>query len=139
MADIGELFNQIMSNPQMMAQVASLAQSLGLQENPQPQQAAFPAPSSAPPPAPSQPPQSAAGQPPQMDAVQLMGSLMQLSKNIGGDDKQLALIHALQPFVRPERARKLERAIQVAKMSRLAEQALHGLTQNSAQAGDFHV
>lgn len=138
MADIAELFGQIMSNPQMMAQVASLAQGLGLQnDTPTQQQTTFaPISPPSPPPSPQPPP---VGQPPQMDAMQLMGRLLQLSQNIGGDDKQLALIQALKPFVRPDRARKLERAIQVAKMSRLAEQALHGLSQNHGQAGESHV
>ncbi len=139
MAELSELLAQVMSNPQMMAQVASLAQNLGLQGAGNPFQQSIPTPqtpepqTSIPVSFPSQP------QPPQMDPAQLMGLLMQMSNRLGGDDRQLALIQALKPFVRPERAKKLEKAIQVARMSRLAEQALHTLAQNPGQAGDFRV
>lgn len=134
-ADLSQLLSQVMSNPQMMAQISSLAQSLGLQGGepdtgfPQPQQETF---------------QQAAApvfssMSPQMDPAQLMGSLIQMAGTMGGDDRQLALIQALKPFVRPERARKLERAVQVARMSRLAEQAIHTLAQKGSQAGDLYV
>lgn len=119
MPDLNELLAQVMSNPQAMEQMQSLAQSLGLQgasEQAQPAQ-----PVSAPP---------SEGMP---VAIQLMGTLLQMSRSMGGDDRQTALIQALKPFVRPERARKLERAIQVAKISRLAGNALQGLTQNPMQ------
>ncbi len=135
MADLSQLLSQVMSNPQMMAQFASLAQSLGLQDERQENTASFTA-------APQEPyNQQAAAvfSPPQPDPAQLMGSLIQMANSMGGDDRQLALIQALKPFVRPERARKLERAVQVARMSRLAEKAIHTLAQNGTQAGDFYV
>lgn len=125
MADFSELLGQVMSNPQMMNQLASMAQSLGLQGN-------------SPPPA-STTPQNMSMPESSPDPRVLMQSLMQMSKNMGGNERQLALIQALKPFVSPERARKLDRAIQIAQMSRLAEQALGTFSSGMNQAGDFHV
>ena len=93
----------------------ALAQSLGLQGSPEP--------------SPQPPPSSA----PMPDATQLMGTLLQVSRSMGGDDRQVALIQALKPFVRPERAQKLERAIQIARISRLAGNALQGFSKNLTQ------
>ena len=116
MADFSEMLNGILSNPQAMQQMMALAQSLGLQrQGGQPQQTA-----PTPPPPPPQLPQ----QPSQPDPMQLLQGFLQMSKQMGGDERQLALFQALKPFVRPDRAEKLDRAIQVAKISRLAGNAL---------------
>lgn len=147
MADLAEILQQAMSNPQIMSQVATLAQSLGIQNTP---------PAESSPPQHSEKPTSAqaispwgmpnvsqqgARQAPQFqqDPRQLMGSLLQMSRSLGGDERQLALLRALKPFVRPERAQKLERAIQIARMSRLAGQALSSLSTAQGQVGDSHV
>ena len=123
MADFSEMLNGILSNPQVMQQMMALAQSLGLQgQGGQPQQAAPPA-------LPLLPQQHQQGQQqiPQPDPAQLLQGFLQLSKQMGGDDRQLALFQALKPFVRPERAEKLDRAIQVARISRLAGNTLQKL------------
>ncbi len=121
MADFSEMLNGILSNPQAIQQMMTLAQSLGLQgQGGQPQQAAPPAPP------PQQHPQ-VQQQIQQPDPAQLLQGFLQLSKQMGGDDRQLALFHALKPFLRPERAEKLDRAIQVAKISRLAGNTLQKL------------
>lgn len=119
MPDLNELLAQVMSNPQAMEQINALAQSLGLQGSPEPS---------------SPPPPSSAPMPDGMpDATQLVGTLFQMSRSMGGDDRQVALIQALKPFVRPERAQKLERAIQIARISRLAGNALQGFSKNLTQ------
>ena len=121
MADFSEMLNGILSNPQAMQQMMALAQSLGLQgQGGQPQQAGPPAPP------PQQHPQ-VQQQFQQPDPAQLLQGFLQLSKQMGGDDRQLALFQALKPFVRPERDEKLDRAIQVARISRLAGNTLQKL------------
>lgn len=121
MADFSEMLNGILSNPQAMQQMMALAQSLGLQgQGGQPQQAAPPA-------APPQQHPQVQQQFQQPDPAQLLQGFLQLSKQMGGDDRQLALFQALKPFVRPERAEKLDRAIQVARISRLAGNTLQKL------------
>lgn len=98
MPDLQEMLRDITANPQAMQQLMSLAQSLGGPPSPQP-------------PAPA----------PQQNPMQLMQNLIQMSNQTGSlNPQQLALIQALKPFLTPERAEKLERAIQVANISRMA-------------------
>lgn len=105
MADMNEMLSGILSNPQAMESIMAMAKSLGQQQS-----------QSAPAPT-----------PPGADPVQLMQSLLQLSRNMSGDERQIALFQALKPFVRPDRAERLDRAIQVARISRLAGRALQSL------------
>ena len=128
MADFSEMLNGILSNPQAMQQMMALAQSLGLQgQGGQPQQSA-----PTPPPPPPQLPQ----QPSQPDPMQLLQGFLQMSKQMGGDERQLALFQALKPFVRPDRAEKLDRAIQIARLSRVIRVAFRVLKE---QGGDQDV
>lgn len=106
MADMNEMLSGILSNPQAMESIMAMAKSLGQQQQSQ----------SAP-----------VSTPPGADPVQLMQSLLQLSRNMSGDERQVALFQALKPFVRPDRAERLDRAIQVARISRLAGRALQSL------------
>ncbi len=96
---------QILNDPESMSQILSLAQSFGLQQPPE-------SPGSAPVP------------PPTPDAGMLQGvaELMQQARR--SDGKQEALLGALKPFLRPERREKLDRAMQLARISHLAGYAL---------------
>ena len=53
-----------------------------------------------------------------------------------GDDKRTALLTALRPFVKEERYAKLDKAIQIAKLSRLIRS---GLDLFRARKEDGHV
>lgn len=100
MSELEEKLSALMSNPQLMQQVAALAQSMGLQNS-----------NDAPPPPPSQPPSQPALDP---------GMLQMLSKAVtqsGTDNNQQALLKALSPFVSTERIRKLEKAMRAAKLA----------------------
>ena len=136
MSDLEEKLESVLGNPQAMAQIMSLAQSLNLggpggqnqtqapsQEQPQPQSG-----EAVPPPAPPADSGSAGGLgsllgslDPQMlaSAASLIGQFSD-----GGDDKRTALLTALRPFVREERYAKLDKAIQIAKLSRLIRSGL---------------
>ncbi len=134
MADMNDMFSQILSNPQAMQQIMSMVQSMGLQGNGQ-------APSAPPPPpqqpqyapqppqqqqyAPPPPQQQQRFQQPQGDPSQLLRNLMNMSQQqpLHGEDRQLALFQALKPFVGPDRAAKLDKALQVARISRMASTA----------------
>lgn len=164
MSELEEKLENILGNPQAMSQIMSLAQSLNLggpgpgspeQNQPQPQeqtpeQASSPAP---PPqngdaPAPASPPPPAApsglgnlsgmlGALGNLDA----GTLSAAASLIGqfsndGDDKRTALLTALRPFVKEERYAKLDKAIQIAKLSRLIRS---GLDLFRAHKEDGHV
>ena len=56
--------------------------------------------------------------------------------NGGGDDQRTALLTALRPFVKEERYAKLDKAIQIAKLSRLIRS---GLELFRARKEDGHV
>ena len=54
----------------------------------------------------------------------LPGSLLPLMSSMQSGGRQDALLGALMPYLRPERQKKLRRAMQVAKLSHLAGYAL---------------
>lgn len=116
MAEWEEKLEGILSNPQAMEQIMALAKSLeGGDTGDAPTSA-----TSAPPPSTSAP---------SMDISQIMGGMGKLDPkilSIAGklmsqmgqqDDRRTALLQALRPFVKPERYAKLDKAIQIAKLS----------------------
>lgn len=148
MSELEEKLENILGNPQAMAQIMSLAQSLNLggsgqaasgQTPPQdpPQDEAPPQNRDAPqaPASPSPPPPAPA--PASGGLEGMLGALGGLDMNTlsaaagligqftgGDDDKRAALLTALRPFVREERYAKLDKAIQIAKLSRLIRSGL---------------
>ena len=188
MGELEEKLENILGNPQAMAQIMSLAQSLNLggpgqaaqeqgQNPPQPpsqdgqpgENGAAPAPSQdaqsrqgGTAPAPSQDVQSGqsgaapAPSPPPVPPGgggqglgSLLGALGGLDSGTlsaaagligqfadGGDDRRTALLSALRPYVREERYAKLDKAIQIAKLSRLIRS---GLELFRARKEDGHV
>lgn len=157
MSELEEKLEGILGNPQAMSQIMSLAQSLNLggsgQSSDQSQEAEQ-APSPAAPaqresaPAPPPPPAAPAGLSGGLGgmlgalgnldagtlsaAAQLMGQF----NSGGGDDQRVALLTALRPFVKEERYAKLDKAIQIAKLSRLIR---GGLDLFRARKEDGHV
>lgn len=107
MAGLEEQLNAVLSNPQMMQQIMSMAQN-------------FAPPAESPPPQPSAPPPPPpAANFPAMDP----GMLQKLSGLMGqgGTDKnQQLLLRALGPYISKNRVAKLEKAMQAAKMAKLA-------------------
>lgn len=113
MADLEETLQSLLSDPETMGQIQALAGQLGLggsgpaQEEPQ---------AAAPDPDPS----------PALDPESLgqMGRLLEVFQASRRADPQAdALIAALRPYLRPERQRKLDQAVQLAGLSRAARQA----------------
>lgn len=107
MAGLEEQLNAVLSNPQMMQQIMAMAQNFS-------------------PPPESPPPQNAPSPPPTPE-VSLPtldpGMLQKLSGLMGqgGIDKnQQHLLRALSPYISQNRVTKLEKAMQAAKMARLA-------------------
>ena len=159
MSELEEKLENILGNPQAMAQIMSLAQSLDLggqsqsqaQAQAQPQApvqdqgqpSGPPRPSEDAPAPPAAPTSSGAGaggllgalgslDPGTLSAAaQLMGQFVS-----GEDDKRTALLNALRPFVKEQRYAKLYKAIQIAKMSRLIRS---GLELFRARKEDGHV
>lgn len=143
MAEFDDKLNSLLSNPDAMAQIMQMAQSLsgGGQE-----QAAPPSP-----PQPQQQPQQTAPsfswggqgqqagpQPSQgtdllssltggMDP-KLMLKLLPLIQELGGqqDSNARQLLYALRPYLKPERQDKIERALQLARLFHLGKKFLAG-------------
>ena len=113
MADFEEALNSLLADPDAMGQIMSLAGKLGMgtESPPSPGEAAPQPESAAPPPfAPEQ-----LGQ---------MGRLLErVQASRQSNQEADALIAALRPFLREERQKKLDQAIQLAGLSRAARQA----------------
>lgn len=121
MGEFEEKLNSILGDQQAMGQIMALAQSLGKQSPPDQEKK-----DTAPEPAEDAPP----------DLSQLMGNLdpkmvqlgMRLMREYQQDDGQnTALLQALRPYLREERRGRLDKAVQIAKMSRLLRVALGSL------------
>lgn len=102
MDDMEEKLGAILGNSEMMAQIMSMAQTLG---------------GSAPSPPPPQP------QTPSMPDGLDMGMITKLAgmaNSANVDKNQQALLHALRPYLTCERINKLEKAMRAAKLAGLA-------------------
>ena len=102
MSELEERLNSLLSNPQLMQQIASMAQAMNTSEPPEPQPA--PQPSFDP---------------------KLIQTLAQTMGQTGVDNNQNALLHALSPYLSPYRVQKLERAMQAARLAGAASAFLN--------------
>ena len=129
MDGLEDKLQHILNDPQSMAQILSMAQSFGLQP-PEPSRA--PAPPNGPAPPPPKPSPGPGSQPdpppsapaPPMDPRMLQTLMRLMQQAQQSDGKQEALICALKPFLAPERREKMDRAMQIARISHLAGFAL---------------
>ncbi len=119
MAEWEEKLEGILSNPQAMEQIMSLAKSLEGGEN----SASPSAPAPSPPSAPSDL-SGLLGSVGQLDPKMLSTAAKLFSQMGRQDDRRTALLQALRPFVKPERYAKLDKAIQIAKLSVLIRSGL---------------
>lgn len=126
MAEFDEKLNSILSNPDAMAQIMQLAQSISgggdsaAPPPPQPAAQTF-APQQASGPA-NTSPLSALGN---MDP-KLMMKLLPLIQELGSgqDSDARRLLYALSPYLKPERQEKIERALQLARLFHIGRQFL---------------
>ena len=110
MDDMEEKLSAILGDPETMAKIMSMAQSLGQSGAP-----AQPKAQEAPPPPPPNPGIDLA-------SIRRMASIAQQS---GVDKNQQALLKALTPYLSRERIDKLEKAMRAAKLAALASFALN--------------
>ena len=110
MSELEEKLGSVLSNPQLMQQIMSMAQALnGPQEPKQEVQK---------PPEPSPPPL------PNLDPKMLQG-LAGMARQGGIDHNQQALLKALSPYLSRDRVQKLERAMGAARMAGAASAFLN--------------
>jgi hypothetical protein len=126
MSEFDEKLNAILSNPDSMAQIMQLAQSLSGQEGGTAAPPADTPQTSAPPPPPAGGnPLSAltGGLDPKL-LTRLMPVLQELNRSDDGSARQLLL--ALRPYLRTERQEKVERALQLARLIHIGKKFLAG-------------
>lgn len=108
MADLEEKLGAILGNPQMMQQIMAMAQTMNQAQSTKPEP---PAQESSPPAVPA------------VDTV-LLGKLAGFAGQGGIDQDQRMLLKALGPYLSALRIQKLEKAMQAAKLARLASSFL---------------
>lgn len=132
MSEFDEKLNSILGNPDAMAQIMQLAQSLGGGQESSPQPPRPAPPPEPPPPTPSVPasPLSGGGDlfsslAGGMDPTLLM-KLLPLIQELGGqkDSNARQLLYALRPYLKAERQEKVERALQLARLFHLGKKFL---------------
>lgn len=141
MAELDEKINALLSDPDSMAKIMQLAQSLsgssGSSESQQAPQGPWSA--SSPPPSPQQAapafsPASSGGGGDPLSALtggldpQLLMRLLPLVQELGSgqDTNARRLVYALRPYLKPERQDKVERALQLARLFHIGKKFLEG-------------
>ena len=131
MAEFDEKLNSILANPDAMAQIMQLAQSLSggqtAEAPPPPQQPAPP-----PPPPRQSPPSAPPGGADLLSSLtggldpKMISKLVPLLQELGGqqDSNARALLYALRPYLKPDRQEKVERALQLARLFHLGKKFL---------------
>lgn len=139
MAEFDEKLNSLLSNPEAMAQIMQMAQSLSGGQAQQPVQQVPQAPSQQPvqppPPPPLQQAPSPGGSPLSalssltggMDPA-MLSKLLPLIQELGSqnDSNARQLLYALRPYLKPDRQEKIERALQLARLFHLGKKFLSG-------------
>lgn len=133
MAEFDEKLNALLSDPNSMAQIMQLAQSLsGGTAQPPP---AAPAAQPSPQPTPFQAPAAAPSQGADLLSSlaggldpKLLMKLLPLVQELGGqqDSNARRLLYALRPYLKAERQEKVERALQLARLFHLGRRFLAG-------------
>ncbi len=99
MEGLEEKLASLMQDPELMGKLTAMAQSLGAQEAP------------------------AAAPGPEMDMA-MLGRLSAMARQSSIDPQQRALIQALGPYLGQDRSAKLQKAMQAARMARMASSLL---------------
>ena len=95
MSELEEKLGALLSNQQLMQQVAAMAQAMGKSPPPSPQ----------------------TQQTPSLPDPALMQGIAGMMQKSGVDSDQQALLHALAPYLSPGRIAKLERAMRAARLA----------------------
>lgn len=119
MSDLEEKLGAILSNQDAMSQIMALAKSLGGGDSAETPSSAAPSLEPSGDPSPASPPSGGIDPRLLSMAAKLAGAYSD-----AGDDRRAALLTALRPFVKEERRAKLDKAIQIAKLTRVVRIAL---------------
>ncbi len=127
MEGMEEKLGAILSNPDMMNTIMSMAKTLGQSQQPaepSPQQKQEPPQQKQEPPQQKPSPPSSKGPPLGRNELEMISRISALSRQTGLDRQEQALLKALHPYLSRDRLSKLEKAMHAAKMARFATFAL---------------
>ena len=121
MGEMEDKLNAILNDPSAMGQIMALAQSLG-GGAPRPQAS----------PAGDAPPALAGGEDPlaalgEIDPGMIQMGMRLLREYQGEDDRTVALLNALRPFLKESRLAKLDRAVQISRLARVIRVLFRGM------------
>lgn len=124
MAEFDEKLNSLLSNPDAMAQIMQMAQSLSGNQ----------AEASSPPPPQNTPKQGAGNAGDMLSSLTsgmdpaLLMKLLPLVQELGSqnDSNARQLLYALRPYLKADRQEKIERALQLARLFHLGKKFLAG-------------
>ena len=122
MSEFDDKLGAILGNPDAMSQIMALAHSLGGGQGAPPPQPASPPPSASPAlqaPAEAPDPGALFGMLGDLDPALIQTGMRLFSEFSKGDDERTALLLALKPFLKKERYAKVDRAVQIARLSRV--------------------
>ena len=108
MSELEERLSSLLSNPQLMQQIASMAQAMGGESQHKPPEV-------------NESPTPAL---PNLDP-KLLQTMAQTVGQTGIDNNQKTLLQALSPYLSPYRVQKLERAMQAARLAGAASAFLN--------------
>ena len=121
MSELEEKLNAVLGDSEAMGQIMALAQSLSAKQGRREESAA---------PEPPPPPDGQgelAGLLGDVDPQMLQMGMRLLQEYNRSDDRNAALLAALRPFVREERFAKVDRAVRIARLSRVVRVLLDTL------------
>lgn len=118
MAQWEEKLGAILNDPQAMSQIMSIARSLGGTQ----EQESEPAEASAAPNVPAEPPAPA----PELDPKVMEVGMRALAAWQEPGDSRSALLQALRPLMKEERRSKVDKAIQITRLSKVVRVVLDG-------------
>lgn len=110
MSELDDKLNSILSNPQMMQQIMSLAQSMNNADAPPPPQPAA---------------NNSSGIPDGVIDPGLLSKMAGLVQRGSIDKDQKLLLQALRPYLSGQKLQKLERAMHAAKMAGIASDVVN--------------
>ena len=132
MAEFEDKLNSILGNQEAMGQIMALARSLSGDLSPAPQPNQETQPENPPPQGESSPERQ--GDVPDLAALlgqvdpQMIRIGMEVIQQVqAADDRNTALLNALRPFLREEKRARLDRAMQITRMTRLVRAAIGAL------------
>ena len=123
MEGMEEKISALLSNPELMKNIMTMAQSLG-QNIPQQESPQAP-PQKQPQPQQKSQPQSKTAAPIGKNELEMISRISALSQQTGLDRQEQTLLKALNPYLSNDRLEKLEKAMHAAKMARFATVAIN--------------